>query len=260
MDFGYHHLEGGLNPLDLDGDGWTTCDGDIDLVTVDGGDHSIHVLENDGAGFFTEIQVVAAAGGHPHPHQVADVDNDFDLDVIAPIRDGEGCVSSWPTGCNQIIEVFLNDGSGQLTSGGVFTGNTGPHSSYANDLDGDGFVDAAIPHQWHDDFDVFVGDGDGSFTHAGSYDAEDLGAYVIGGDFDADGDIDLAIPIWDGHEFRTYRNDGTAVYTSSQIFALDHCGSSVAAGDLNGDGTLDLVATACAWGGNSQAMIYLNTP
>jgi hypothetical protein len=172
---------------------------------------------------------------------MGDVDGDGDLDVVAGNR-------------GQANRLYLNDGTGSVSSASDITGAS--HDTYSvalGDVDEDGDLDLVAGNfGWANR--LYLNDGAGVFTGANvTTDAHDTAAVTLG-DVDDDGDLDLVV----GNVSRANRlhlNDGAGNFgAGSDITSDAHDTYSVVLGDVDYDGDLDLIA-----GNDGQAdRLYLN--
>jgi len=111
---------------DMDGDG------DLDVVAA-GWDEPGHVWVNDGTGVLTSQCELDVANLHVHGAALADYENDGDLDVFFALAGGICCRNVW-----------LNDGTGQLSSEDFDFGSTTMQGVAVADFDNDGDQDVAL--------------------------------------------------------------------------------------------------------------------
>jgi uncharacterized repeat protein (TIGR01451 family) len=185
-------------------------------------------------------QVITAIPGGMNTEGMGwiDFDGDGDLDLMLE-NDGFG------------IDLFVNDGSGQLVHG---TPNTDPRGlptatgvgDYlaVADYDADGFADAV--GRKRDALDLYRNQGDGTFAAVASFDEQADGSNKGAAafcDFDADGDLDV---FWtDAGVNQVWRNDAgvfsaTGEPAASSGVAITGGVDDTACGDVDNDGDLDL--------------------
>ena len=126
-------------------------DGDLDIVTVNGGDNTISVLLGNGLGQF----------GFPRPFNVgdgpvavatADLDGDGSLDLIVANADGDN------------LSILIGNGDGTFKpQTQVAVGNV-PVSVAVGDLNGNGNVDVVVASEGSNSVGVLLGNGDGTFV------------------------------------------------------------------------------------------------
>jgi len=116
-----HRAYGGVTTGDIDNDG------DLDVILVDAKE-SGHLYRNNGSGQFTSVRSFSKVDGYMAG--LADLDNDGDLDVVFA---GDK-------------RIYLNDGSGNFTSGPEVpvSGINDPRAVAFADIDRDGDMDFAV--------------------------------------------------------------------------------------------------------------------
>jgi len=116
---------------DLDGDG------NLDLVVADYNQSSVYVLKNNGDGTFAPK---VDYGGFYNPYAVfaEDFDNDGDQDLAVA---NTGILPQFP---GVTVSILQNNGEGSFQNKVDYGVKTGPHSLFAEDLDGDGDRDLAV--------------------------------------------------------------------------------------------------------------------
>lgn len=235
-----------LVAADLDGDG------DVDVVAA----LTPHVssverqrfewYENNGSGGFTPHTIAASTGPSPVPLSpfVADMDRDGDMDILG----GQYAPQ---------IAWYKNDGNQNFTrhtiSEGMGDGQDGV-SVVANDLDGDGDMDA-IAALSNGGVSWFENNGSQVFTAhmisaapTSSASLQDFRS-VFAADIDGDQDIDIAAagqdagPGDDG-QVVWYENNGSQVFTLRVLSNAALGANSVFVADMNGDGRADVLAAS----------------
>lgn len=215
-----------LAAADFDGDG------DIDLVQ---GGYNLRVLTNDSTGNFGAHSPPVAAVGAVYDLTAFDADGDSDVDVACATGAGE--------------QLFVNDGTGRLTSSITLPPSGRSNHVLGGDVDGDGDTDLLVtavgppvvsfeapPRLWRND-------GAGGFQLAQQPWSQLELAALRPLMFDADGDSDLDVLLFDQPRERLFWNDG-----SGSFVELDDPGVAWYQGwpkyfvDLDGDGHLDVVA------------------
>jgi len=239
---------------DVDGDG------DLDALVANGAAEANRLLENDGAGVFSEAPAGSFALYRERSARLVplDADQDGDVDVVV--------------GTEAQDRLVLNDGIGGLDAvPEVFPVRDVTLALALADLDGDGDLDlmagnsfAAVGSELSSDNRVYLNDGQGGFdelpsalpTFAGLVSTRAIAL----GDVDGDGDLDALL----GTSGRPSAEqlllgDGSGSFVES-IGALPAFGGDtqdVALADLDGDGDLDAVlATGIA--NQEQNRLYLN--
>ncbi len=181
-----------------------------------------------------------------------DADGDVDLDLLVASSVGSGGQ----------VELFLNDGTGNLGNAPVWVAEVAnPQSVAWADFDQDGFLDFAVGVDGANR--IYRNEHDNRFSLFWTATADDNTRAVAWGDYDGDGDPDLMVGNYgdasgDGEANILYENrlststrSFVAVFTTSELLhttALDW-------GDWDNDGDLDL-----AIGNHGEAdQIYVNS-
>ncbi|MBI1226903.1 MAG: CRTAC1 family protein [Bacteroidetes bacterium] len=258
-------ITGGLNTLHADYDN----DGDVDILVLRGawmdrGNYPNSLLQNDGAGHFTDVTIEAGMLSF-HPTQAAawaDFDADGDLDLFIA---NESIPNQQPNPC----EFFRNNGNGTFTDIASSLGLqlTGFFKGCVwGDVNNDRLPDLYISNLTGDNL-LFVNRGNSKFENiafkAGvvkpyfsfptwylDYDNDGLDDIFAAGYGDAQqhnpsGDFlsDLLGTLPQGDYFRVYHNEGNEKFTdvteqvglNKLMFAM-----GVNFGDLNNDGWQDI--------------------
>jgi hypothetical protein len=179
--FGY----GGVAIGDVNGDGFQDVGYGVhhDYAGGDLGDQILEVALGNGSGAsWTPWDDGLATQGETwgmFGTDFADVDGDGDLDL--------GTVSF---GCCAGVHVYRNEGDGTwVQSFGFLGGNSGLMFEFG-EVNGDGFVDFAVSHQYGT---VYLGDGNGGFARDdGNLPGAPVRNGISLGDVDGDGRDDLA--------------------------------------------------------------------
>ncbi len=229
---------------DVDGDG------DIDIF-VGNGDGNVEVFLNYGnnifksEGYFTADDVTVDVGTFAKP-TFASIDDVPGLDLYIGSQD-------------TTIYVFLNDGSGNFTSGGmlrevageIYMTEFGQSSESAfGDIDEDGDLDLYIGND-EGYINVFINEGTGIFTNGGKLQADGSNMKIVGfssptfADLDDDDDLDLYVGCMTGN-ISMYINNGSGVFSDAGYFQADGGNLNVGGSakptfaDLDNDDDLDL--------------------
>jgi len=212
-------------------------DGDLDLLTGNGGDSSDQVnrvyLNNGTTDPWNGVGGLSITADVYRTCAVAlgDVDGDGDLDLV---------VGNYA----QHNRVYLNDGRGTGWAGSDITPDD--HNSQAvalGDVNGDGYLDIVVGN-WGINR-VYRNDGTGTAWSSGDITSDTHNSHCIAlGDVDADGDIDVVAgngyPA--GEVNRWYTNNGSGtVWTGNDITSDTDVTYAVALGDVDSDGDVDVV-------------------
>jgi hypothetical protein len=199
-------------------------DGKLDLVgTVNS---FLNVWPGNGNGTFgAPTSYSYPGGGSYYPGNgktmITDVTGDGASDVV--VQNGSE------------IAVFINDGSGSLTSGATY-----PASAFTlADVDGDGKPDLVTLtfHPSSVDVTVLLGDGTGQFAQSSQFTPARNYSYVTTADLNADGKMDLVLSGPDVVAVMYGNGDGT--FQAEQLSIAGDAPREAMFGDWNADGALD---------------------
>jgi hypothetical protein len=222
----------GLDVADLNGDGRP------DVVLAHAGNFiapKFSVQLNDGAGGLG-APITFAVSAETESVVAADFDGDGDVDVA--LTEDSGAFG------NGRLFVFPNNGNGTFGAQRITTIAGDPQCPVAADLDGDGDIDLAIPHQAPEVLSILTNNGAGFFSPATiAFPGGDPSA-VDAGDIDGDGAIDLALSKADASgSAAILTNDGAGGFLPPTFLAGTFSGTSVVIADLDADGQQDLVVS-----------------
>jgi hypothetical protein len=208
---------------DLDGDG------DVDLITTDGGGY-VYWYENSGTGNFVSHRASDTGSGTIDYLDVVDVDNDGALDVV--------------TKAGSYLWWYRNTGATTFARTAIAYANTATQPQLV-DFDADGDVDLLLASSWNSSEGIYVltNDGLGTFTKHTLVSVPQN--FVSAVDADGDGDLDIFAAQLSWGTTRLYVNDGQNHFTSTNLPAATPGWGihSLAPVDLDSDGDLDLMVT-----------------
>jgi hypothetical protein len=219
---------GGAKPVVTDIDGNRTKD----IIT------GRTVWLNDGHGHFVEdaSRFVDSDGAMFWQCRLADLNNDGlpDLFVIA-MANGESKG-----------RIYLNDNKGRFQYAGQPLGQGILASVELGDVNGDGFIDAALSGWRNVGSDpcpnrVLLNDGKGRFTETDQFFDEGLrhSHGLALADLDGDGDRDLVLVTQGSPPARLYLNDGKGRFSAGATLGTSST-EKVAVADLDGNGSPDI--------------------
>ncbi|MFC6644218.1 FG-GAP-like repeat-containing protein [Granulicella cerasi] len=212
-------------------------DGHPDIVYQDahtGG--SLHVMQNNGSGTFTEVQQIAVLAGIGGKITAADVNNDGFPDLIVAY-DGYDTLTIPPE-----FNVFLNNGNGTFGTAiaSTYPITSGPDDPYYHlavaDFDKDGHMDFVFTSTGCG-VCVMRGDGNGHFQpYVSSGAAFDADVFV--GDFNEDGRPDFVVR--NLFEVDLFLNQGSS-FQQIKISPFLYQQQGLYVADINHDGHLDIL-------------------
>lgn len=249
-------------------------DGNLDVLTANGGGNSVTVFLGAGDGDF-QLPVHYGQPGYKITLALGDIDGDADLDVVSgiPIKfllnqgdgtyvpsehepdaraemvttadlNGDGALDVVGTdGVSNFTVVLINKGDGTFAEPSNLRpdGTTGPWAVAAEDLDLDGDVDLAVAYRSSRNIAVLAGAGDGTFSTMGTYPVQGPAFYVVSADFDGNGFPDLASAQSLSHDVAILLNRGGADFVAAPNVPLGRAPYSLVTGELNQDGFCDVV-------------------
>lgn len=216
--------------VDLDNDG----DMDIFLTRTNISPNSDQVYFNDGLGHFT-LSSQDLGAGNTYSVASGDIDGDGDTDLI--------------TGGASIVNIWLNDGTGTLSSGGSLPYGIA-YALVCGDMDQDGDLDLFTGGNGANK--VWFNDGTGVFSDSAQMLGTSFTYDAKLADLSLNGSLDLICANSSGQENTVWFNDGNGVFSLNQTLG-DMDSFSVDLGDVNQDGYMDAV-----FGNNGANKLYHN--
>jgi len=108
------------------------------------------------------------------------------------------------------------------------------------DLNGDGNLDAVVPHAYNQ-VETLFGDGAGGFGAPVKYTVGDYPQAAVVRDFNGDGKPDIAVPNYGSANVTILFNDGAGRFPDSKQITTGSNGRALGVGDFNADGKPDLI-------------------
>ena len=220
------------------------ADGDQDLLVLSVQNNAVQTYLNNGAGGFTPGTALSIARYTISSLAVGDLDGDGDLDLALTGSDYYKLLN--------VVDVQLNDGTGQFVHLADFATGPVPTLLALGDLDGDGDLDVAcqMGNTYNESTGIALNNGNGTFTNGGNIALTNVGRTVLA-DADADGDLDIVATNAIGV------NNGQGVFaTVLPLNTAPYYPANVAVGDLDGDGDLDLVIPQ----NSTRLVVWRNLP
>jgi len=200
-------------------------DGAQDLVLLDPHLDRLYVFLGDGLGGFSDQSHIDAANA---------------VYFTAGDWNGDGHADVALANVIDFIDIYLGDGTGNLTLSEQIPACDGPQHIITDDLNDDGRADFVVNCLHAGDVvQIFLGDGQGSFVAGEIYEMPRDQSSIACIDLNEDGAMDITLCSPEGLYYLTGRGDGT--FLEAQLFpgALSDW-YPLSAGDLDGDGHRDL--------------------
>ncbi|MDZ4805347.1 MAG: FG-GAP-like repeat-containing protein, partial [Candidatus Eisenbacteria bacterium] len=227
-------------------------DGHPDLYVTNAAGNAWELFQNNGAGGFTDVSVLAGVTGNGSTGEQAvwgDYDNDGDADLAVAV-----------IGVNML---YRNNGNNTFTNvaaaAGVNHAGAGSLGASWCDYDGDGWLDLFVGTIDANDI-LYRNNGNGTFTDvAGAAGVGGAGEDTFGGvwaDYDLDTDPDLFVH-YDGSPNRLFRNGGDGTFTDVTPAILMESGVrswGASWTDIDHDGDFDLYVSCLG----SPCRLYRN--
>lgn len=227
-----------------------TGDGHPDVAVTSHDNHDVVILPGDGDGGLdaaSRLRVPAHEAGEPHNHGLlaVDMDDDGALDIVTTNQE------------DQSVSVLRGDGSGGFSPapGSPFRVGRMPYIAAAGDVDGDGFLDVAVPNAVDGNVTILHGEANGSFAEPpGSPYAVESRPYFTGlADLNGDDRLDLVTSHAETSLLTILIGDGMGGFGPAPGSPVDaeNRGYKVRFGDVNFDGHIDLITS----GGTGVAVL-----
>ena len=208
-------------------------DGNLDLVVLNSGEHTMSVYKGKGDGSFKD-QVQYKTGADPICLTVADFNSDGFKD-IAELNYQD-----------QNIQIFLNTGRGGFkNTGKIIKPGKIPINLTAGDFNEDGYPDLAVSLRFHK-VAILLGKGTGKFRDPVPIAVKGQPTGLVVGDYNHDKHVDVAVALaGSGHVgVEILWGDGKGKFDKSKVFKGGGQPLTVANVDANNDGFMDLVTSS----------------
>ncbi|HMQ48456.1 MAG TPA: FG-GAP-like repeat-containing protein [Saprospiraceae bacterium] len=217
-------------------------DGLSDFTVVNETSDDLRILLNQGAGTFSDFELIPMGNMSPSPNEGADFNNDGEIDFAVS------------TAHHNEVRVFFGDGSGSFTGPDVYTTGDGARGLSIIDCNGDGYDDIFITNRLDDNITLLVNDGQGQFTTStmNTTGVGESACYVA--DANGDGILDVFIGMYYSKQLALLLGDGEGGFALSDMVTVTGSPWMIAAADFNGDGRAD-VASANS-DGNRMAIAF----
>jgi len=212
-------------------------DGLVDVLMPGAWDATLHISRGDGLGNFVSDSAIPIPNGISTA-ATGDIDQNGFHDMVVP---------HFQSG-STIIRVMRATGVGTYLPAEVIDlgSSGGCQSLELVDLDGDTFLDVAVPDELGGGILVLINDGAGGFGTPSSFSGPIAEPFSItSADLDLDGDLDL---VMGGNTLSqsptgivVYENDGLGGFSIDDFIDSPDC-YSLNTADIDGDGMFDLIA------------------
>ena len=204
---------------------------DLAIASCDAGAIYIHLGNGDGTfNQFTTLPVAQCGGSATLAVQVADLNKDNHADIIAATL-----------GDNQVVSVFLGEGTGNFGSRTQFPiVGSFPTSIAVGDFNRDGNPDLAVSNYTDNTVSILQGDGAGGLTSAGTYSVGSSPLFVTVADVNHDGLLDVITSDYGGSSLSVLLGNGLGGFASASNFSTGSNPFYIAVADFNADGLTDL--------------------
>jgi Bacterial Ig-like domain (group 3)/FG-GAP-like repeat/FG-GAP repeat len=217
-------------------------DGKPDLAVMDSLQNAVTILQGNGDGTFTLVNVIYGVGTTPcvfnGQSNCAIAGGDFNHDGHTDL--------ALTSGGDNTVTILLGNGDFTFTaaSGSPITVGNFPEAVKVGDFNSDGLLDLAVANANDNTLSILLGNGDGTFT-AASGSPISVGAFpffLAVADFNGDSKSDVAVVNGnDGTVTILLGNgDGTFTPASGSPIAVGNGPCPIVAADFNGDGVVDL--------------------
>ena len=208
-------------------------DGNLDLVVMNSGQHTLSVFKGNGDGSFQE-QVQYPTGKGPICVVVADFNTDGFKDLAELNYE------------DQNIQILLNNGRGGFKNmGKVLKPGRIPITLTTGDFNEDGYPDLMVSLRFHK-VALLFGKGSGQFKDPVEIPVRGQPTGLVVGDYDHDQHTDVAVALA-GHGnvgVEILWGKGTGKFEPSKLFRGGGQPLTIANIDANNDGFLDLITSS----------------
>lgn len=208
-------------------------DGNLDLVVLNSGEHTMSVYQGNGDGTFKD-QVQYKTGADPICIAVADFNTDGFKDIAEVNYQDEN------------IHIFLNTGRGGFrNTGQVIKPGRIPINLTAGDFNEDGYPDLAVSLR-HYKVAILLGKGSGKFHDPMAIQVRGQPTGLVVGDYNHDQHVDVALALAGSGNVgvQILWGNGKGEFEQSKLFKGGKQPLTITNVDVNNDGFMDLVTSS----------------
>jgi VCBS repeat protein len=220
-------------------------DGDLDVITTDGGNDVIRIGVNPGNGQLLVQQIELPSGRGPYGIAVDDYNDDGFVDIANTNRtDGT-------------VTILINDGTGQFGPPVSYDVGNEPDGIESGDLNGDGLPDIVVANSANgeNNISVLLNEGDGTFAQEFQIPTDNYPWLINIEDMDQDGNQDILIT----HKLSTRLglciNIGNGTFEPTQFIDFNMYEKRTRVFDVDGNGSPDIISPN---GSMNSITVHLN--
>ncbi|MBN2433418.1 MAG: VCBS repeat-containing protein [Acidobacteria bacterium] len=224
-------------------------DGRPDVMLTDAVSGELHILYND-----KRFAAEGAAKRHePLLHQTVKMAAGEGEGVSSDFNQDEFADYAFMNSAQALLQIFLNDGTGNLTLQQTLAVGQQPVAMDTADFNGDNVADIAVADVLTSQVYVFRGQGNGEFEEAKTLGLAAAPTDLKSSDLDNDGLADILVCTAGAGLLKTFRALPAFQFENYQDLAAGTDPNSIAVADLNADGLEDV---AVANSGSQDIYLY----